>query len=102
MRKRWALRAARFLPIAIAVVALVSFIVMTLWNAIIPDVFGGGTIGYWQAAGLLILSRLLIGGRGPSRGGWRGRLRSRMATMTPEEREKLRASWGGKCGAEAG
>jgi peptidoglycan/LPS O-acetylase OafA/YrhL len=100
MRKRWALRAARILPIAIAVVAVVSFIVMTLWNAIVPEVFGGGAISYWQSAGLLILSRILIGGHGPARGGWRGHYRSRMAAMTPEERERMREAWGKRCGVE--
>ena len=67
-------------------IAALGWIVMSLWNAVIPAVFDGGrVIDYWHAVGLLILSRILFGGfRG--RGGWqrgRGRWR-RWEKMTPE------------------
>ena len=42
-------------------------ITMLLWNALIPDIIGWAAINYWQAAGLLILSRLLFGGFGRMR-----------------------------------
>lgn len=44
-------------------------VVMLLWNAIIPSVIGWSAISYWQAAGLMILTRLLFGGLG-SHWGW--------------------------------
>lgn len=50
--------------IFIAIFALTSAVVMLLWNAIIPSVIGCTSINYWQAAGLIILSRLLLGGFG--------------------------------------
>lgn len=73
--------------------AALGWVVMMLWNAVIPVVFvGGRVIDYWHALGLLVLSRILFGGfRG--RGGWRGRHWRRWESMTPEEREKLKQSY---------
>jgi hypothetical protein len=94
---RWGLR---FLLLAIAVAVAASFVVMTLWNWLVPAVFAGPAITLAQAGGLLLLSRILVGSlRG--RGGmhWRGRLEERLARMSPEERERFRAGMrGGRCG----
>jgi hypothetical protein len=46
------------------VFAGIVLIVMLLWNALLPSIFGISAINYWQAAGLFILSRLLLGGFG--------------------------------------
>lgn len=43
---------------------LFAFIVQWLWNLVMPDVFGLKEIGYWQAFGLLILTKILFGGAG--------------------------------------
>lgn len=81
-----------------------SLLVMILWNALMPDLFGLPSIGLFQAAGLLLLSRILFGGF-PHRGGrWRrGRLRAKMrrkwAAMNPEERDAWREKMKGwRCG----
>ena len=50
--------------IFIAILAAVIAIVMLLWNALIPSIIGWYTISYWQAAGLLILCKMLFGGFG--------------------------------------
>lgn len=50
--------------IFIGVFAAAIAVVMLLWNALIPSIIGWTTINYWQAAGLMILSRLLLGGFG--------------------------------------
>lgn len=59
-------RRKRFLGILIflAVFAGAVAIVMLLWNALVPSIIGWGVISYWQAAGLMILCRLLLGGFG--------------------------------------
>ena len=66
--------------------------VMLLWNAVMPGVFiGARTIDYLQALGLLVLSRILLGGfRG--HGGWHARQHwaGRWQAMSPEEREQFR------------
>jgi hypothetical protein len=84
--------------LALAVLALVSYVVMWLWNWLVPSVIGWKAIDFWQAMGLLVLSRLLVGFRGfggwhhHHHGRWRHRMRERWAKMTPEERENFRAT----------
>ncbi len=96
---RVARKVAKGVVIAIAVVAfLVAFgwVVMLLWNSLVPELFHGPTLRYWQALGLLVLSRILFGGiRGHGgHGRWRRHLHERMhenwEAMTPEERARLR------------
>jgi hypothetical protein len=88
-RKKIGKIAAMFVltPVAFAVV---SGIVMLLWNTLLPDILKLPMIGFWQAAGLLVLSRLLFGRRGVRFEGWRHRLRERAEQMTPEQRAALR------------
>jgi len=43
---------------------LFGFVLMWLWNWIMPLVFDLPELTYWQAVGLFILSRILIGGFG--------------------------------------
>jgi hypothetical protein len=52
------------IPFVLFFIALGSALVMLLWNALLPEIFGIKAIGYWQAAGVLILSRILFGGFG--------------------------------------
>jgi len=105
MRKHWLLHGLKFVAfVAVAVVAA-GFVVMALWNALLPDLFGLHAIGFWQAAGLLVLSRILLGGWRGGRGHgmhghWRARMAEKWERMTPEEREKFRAGMHGhhRCG----
>lgn len=94
-------RILKFMVIAVAFLALFSFIVMRLWNWLTPALFGWHEITYWQALGILILSKILFGGfrgrPGPHMY-WRRRMMERWAHMAPEEREKLRQSMAGGCG----
>jgi Ca2+/H+ antiporter, TMEM165/GDT1 family len=90
-------RRLRFLiPVAVlAFVGLLSFAVYALWNGVLTDVLPVKAITYWQALGLLVLSKILFGGfPGRRRGCGRGR-RARMLSkhwesLNPEQREKLR------------
>jgi hypothetical protein len=85
----------------VVAIAVFSFVVMSLWNWLAPAVFGFNTITFWQALGLLILSKILFGGfRGrPGHGRhWRVRMHQRWQQMTPEEREKFREGLFSRCG----
>jgi hypothetical protein len=44
--------------------ALCGWIVMLLWNWLMPDIFGLKQLNYWQAWGLLALSSILFKGMG--------------------------------------
>jgi MFS family permease len=89
------------IPAAIVGIALFIFlggwIVMSLWNYLLPALFGWRIITFWQALGLLILCRILFGGFGGHRMRHSSR-RGRWDHLTPEEREKfregMRAKWG--------
>ena len=96
-------------PAAILGIALLAFIggeiVTHLWNWLLPSLFGWRQISFWQALGILALSRILFGGSGWHRSGrshFRRRMQERMDErwdrMTPEERERARQSWRGRCG----
>jgi hypothetical protein len=93
VRRFWVLKGFGFLGVGVAVIAAVSFVVMSLWNELVPILFKGPVIGFWQAAGLLVLSRILFGGfRGRGGRGWghHRAWRGRMGRMTPEERSRFR------------
>jgi hypothetical protein len=81
--------------------AVLSFVVMSLWNWLMPALFALHRINFWQALGLLLLSKILLGGFRGRRGRhihWRGRMMERWAQMTPEEREKFQQGMRGRCG----
>jgi len=48
---------------------LFGFIIMWLWNWLMPTLFGLTAITYWQAVGLFILAKILIGGCGGHKSG---------------------------------
>lgn len=39
-------------------------VVMLLWNWLIPSIIGWQAINFWQALGLIVLCKLLFGGKG--------------------------------------
>ncbi len=41
-------------------------LVQILWNGTVADIFSLTDISYWQGVGLLLLSRILVGGMGQS------------------------------------
>lgn len=87
--------------IAIVAVAVFGYVVMALWNRLIPPIFGWHSVTFWQAVGLLVLSKILFGGfrGGPGRGmHWRGRMKEKWAQMSPEEREKFSRGMGARFG----
>ncbi len=93
-----------FLLIIPVVLGVAGFVVMSLWNAILPELTGVKAISFWQAVGLFVLCKILFGNfRGPG-GGARGRMGfgpggiwEKMRNATPEEREALREEWRRRC-----
>jgi hypothetical protein len=71
-----------------------SAVVMLLWNWLMPALFGLGVISFWQALGILVLSRILFGGFGGRHGLKRhkhhaGHIREKWMKMTPEQRKEF-------------
>ncbi len=104
MKKFWVTRGVMFFFLFIAAILLFGVIVMLLWNAILPAVLGVKAITFYEALGILVLSKILFGGFGRGRGwhgrrhAWKRNWRTKWDGMTPEEREKFRAEWRKRCG----
>jgi hypothetical protein len=102
MKARWMWFGGKMVLMVAAIVAVLGGLTMLLWNMLIPGVFHGPEITYGQALGILILARLLFGGWGRHRGGWRhhrwrGRMQDHFAKLSPEEREKMKSEWRRYC-----
>jgi hypothetical protein len=81
-----------FPPLILFAIAGFSYITMLLWNCLLPELFHLPVISFWQALGILILTRLLFGGfGGHAKHGrhFRSHVREKWDNMTPEEREKF-------------
>jgi hypothetical protein len=102
MKRYWIFRALRMTTFAALAVSLLAYVVMSIWNAVLPAVTGLHSITFVQALGLLVLSRILFGGlRGWGRRGghWRARMHARWQQMSPEERARFREALGPRsCG----
>ena len=96
-----------FLLIAPIAIFLFGTLVMFLWNKALVPVLHVSEVTFWQALGILVLSKILFGSfsGGSRRSSWRQRWKERMTqkwnNMTPEEKERFRAKyqdrWGSGC-----
>jgi hypothetical protein len=87
MRRKWYIIAPLALVGGALFVALGGEVVRQLWNWLLPSLFGWPELTFWQALGLLALSRILFGGFGCHSGGGRFRRREH---ISPEARERFR------------
>jgi len=51
--------------LGIGFIIVVIFGVQALWNWLIPGLFHGPVLNYWQTAGLFLLSKILLTGIAP-------------------------------------
>jgi len=97
-----------FWPICfVAIAALMTMVVMLLWNWLMPILFGLSIITFWQALGILVLSKILFGGHWGKRGGncgnhgghygWKQKFKSKWQDMSEEDKKKWESKWG-NCG----
>ena len=98
MKRMWWLRGIKFAVFFAVVAAVGTYVVMSLWNALVPGLFGGPTLHFAQALGILVLSRILFGRWGHGhRMGWRHGPGGRWQHLTDEERARFRERFGGHC-----
>jgi hypothetical protein len=82
--------------IAVLCFVLMGAVVMLLWNWLVPPLFSGPAITFWQAVGLFLLAKIFFGGWGGGRcrpggpAGWRNRYYEKLSTMSPEDRERFK------------
>lgn len=105
MNRGWYfVKCAVFGLIAVSVIGLVT---MVLWNWLVPSLFKGPEINYWQALGLLLLSKILFWGFGGKRHShhsghgqapyWKHRFYEKFSNLPASEREafkqKMKEKW---------
>jgi hypothetical protein len=113
MRRKWMFFAPLAMVGMLAFVAIGGVVVQQLWNWLLPALFGWRQVTFWQAVGLLALSRILVGGFGLHGSGhsharrhfgrrfaghFADRVGDRWDAMTPEEREGFRQRMRERCG----
>ena len=106
MRTRTGFKYAGFGVLGIAAVFGFTLVVMLLWNALVPELFKGPELGYWQTLGLLVLSKILFSGIG---GGGKGERSSHSRSYRCEDdfpksrwRKKYEAKMNGKVEEQRG
>ena len=91
-----------FFLIPLLILFAVTFIVMWLWNLLLPEIIGVKSISFWQAMGILILSKILFGGFHFGKGKFGNfkekMMERKMSGMTDEEKEKFKEIWRKRCG----
>lgn len=68
MRARTGFKYAGFGVLGVAAIFGFTLVVMLLWNALVPELFNGPVLAYWQTLGLLVLSKILFSGIGGGSG----------------------------------
>jgi len=100
MKARTGFKYAGFGVLGVAAIFGFTWLVMLLWNALIPDLFKGPELAYWQTMGLLVLSKIIFSGIG---GGGKGEKSAHARKHRCEEdypkskwRQKYEAKMNGK------
>jgi hypothetical protein len=72
---------------------------MLLWNWLMPYLFNLPELTFWQTAGLLLLSKILLGGFGFRNKGkdWKSRFSEKYECMDESEREAFKQKMKEKC-----
>ena len=94
--------------LGILAVIVFGWVTMALWNWLVPELFNGPVLTFWQALGLLILSKILFSGLGGKKGGghgpgpyWKQRFYEKFSKMPADQRaefkRRLKEKW---CGFE--
>lgn len=107
MKTRFNERKVILIPLFILIILIpLGFVVWALWNNVLAEVVHVQRINFWQALGILALSKILFTG-GPwgnwgrhqrqKYGPWRRDMQEKLESMTPEEREQFKAKWASRC-----
>lgn len=86
-----------FILIPIAILLVLPFVVMLLWNNILVVLFSIKTINYLQALGLFVLCRILFGsfgfGNRPKPPFAKQFFKEKMMNLTEEEKCRMKEEW---------
>ncbi len=106
MKRGW--RIAGCIAFGALFLVLLGAVTMILWNWLVPVLFAGPAISFWQALGLITLSKILFSGWGKGswnhyghdNSHWKNKFYEKFSNLTPEEREalkqKMKDKWCGR------
>ena len=89
--------------LGVGAVFLFIWVVMLLWNALIPDLFKGPELTYWQTAGIFVLAKILFSGFGGGAHGdhskskknkWHAKYEEKYRTKVADEDGEMRTEPG--------
>ena len=92
---KWILK---FVLLGIVMMVVIGLVTQSLWNWLVPIIFNGPVLTFWQTLGLLVLSKILFwsfgkGGRPwhhRSGGPWGNAWTEKWQGMSPDERERFK------------
>ena len=97
MKNKFRNKRGFFFIIPVIILFGLTAIVMWLWNTILPTVLGVQEVSFWQAMGILVLSKILFGGFGGFRKHrdhtHKRQFFNKIKNMSPEEKENFRQQW---------
>lgn len=93
-----------FIAVAMVIVTVLSTLVMYLWNTVLAEVVPVKVISFWQAMGILILTRILFGGfrmgsknRNYYKKEMKRSYQDKWASMDQTEKAKFKEGWEDYC-----
>jgi len=110
----WVKKILGFIVLGTSAILVITYLFMLLWNMLIPDLFNGPILNFYQALGLMVLAKMLFGfgsvGKqydwknkesithfSTKKEEWKQKLESKMAHMSNEDKEKFKNSMKGWC-----
>ena len=111
-RRNWMAKIVWIVPLVLLAIAAFVYVTMSLWNWLVPDLFHGPELTFWQTFGLLVLSKIIFSGFGKRSHGhyggpWKPYWKQRWSNMSDEDRERFKqkmkekwCGWGEKPSAQ--
>ncbi|MFN8322918.1 MAG: hypothetical protein U0T74_09695 [Chitinophagales bacterium] len=103
---KWVLRGLGIAALLVLAFLLFGYATMYLWNWIMPYLFHLPTVDFYMAIGMVVLSKILLGGiRIKGAGGpWGHRKywKAKWESMSPEEREHFKQEFAQRCKSKWG
>jgi len=95
---KWIFRGIGILAMIALGIVLFGYGTEYLWNWLMPELFHLPVINFYQALGLVILSKILFGGF-KGRGHWERKKmwKAKWDSMPADEREKFKAQFAERC-----
>ncbi len=90
MRGNWFLMSLKFILGYILYFMLLAWVIMKLWNGLVPNLTGWSGLNYNDSLVLLVLVRLLVGFKFLGKGYLKQKFGHKWSNLSDNEREEMR------------